>query len=535
MSVYKRGDNDRKDGKKNDKKGVDKGLSDAGKSIQNFFSGLGGGKKNWDKKGDGHRLGGGSEGEAPPPRAARPPGAASRESAQQPRPMNPSMAAAAAAAEARAQKLTNPKGSRPARSNVSIQPPTRDAQPSSPRPVPQSPEQGALQAPPRPAAGGFDPMQAQFTTLQTARRMDDVEDAMQREAAQGSRLEHTYGNTGAVNGAATTPSGIDSIVAQLVEMGFEANAASEAAAACNGDLDVALEMLSPSGGTPYEGNYGEPQEPSASHGLSEEKVRAVDALQTVRSLEPGACRAVLNFVRKVLANVRGNPGEEKYRRLRRTNAKVAEMLAMAPETLVLLECAGFVPNADDEDAIVLMLSDADRCVLPPNLAFVLGEVDAALEDMGVTTPPLTLPRQGASLAATAAGEDRNALVLVAEEGSAANFDVPDEFFELDAAEAKVRGWEGWTHAVCAMPLTLIIPAAFPQALLAASAARREKEAVLRTKAQREADAQPARAAYKRGIIRVRFQGSYFLQGTFGAQETVGAVYDFVADALAEKR
>lgn len=58
--------------------------------------------------------------------------------------------------------------------------------------------------------------------------------------------------------------------------------------------------------------------------------------------------------------------------------------------------------------------------------------------------------------------------------------------------------------------------------------------MLRTRAQREADAQPRRTAHVRALLRVRLPDGYVLQATFGAHEPLSEVYALVAASLRDQ-
>eukprot|EP00052_Salpingoeca_macrocollata_P012626 m.98380 g.98380 ORF g.98380 m.98380 type:complete len:136 (+) comp18565_c0_seq2:140-547(+) len=59
----------------------------------------------------------------------------------------------------------------------------------------------------------------------------------------------------------------------------------------------------------------------------------------------------------------------------------------------------------------------------------------------------------------------------------------------------------------------------------------EESRTLKTREAREADQNRKKRKYRFGLIRIRLPGALLLQGTFGAQETVGALYEFVQSCL----
>lgn len=62
-------------------------------------------------------------------------------------------------------------------------------------------------------------------------------------------------------------------------------------------------------------------------------------------------------------------------------------------------------------------------------------------------------------------------------------------------------------------------------------AEKEQKSKFQNKRYQELDRLVHSAHHTRGNIRIKFPDGYLLQGTFGAKETVEAVYKFVAEAL----
>jgi len=541
MSVYSRGDKDRDSRDEKPKKDedvgkkIEKGLADASKAVGKLFSGigdsLGGKEKKWEKKGGGQRLGGGSDvaserqssGVARPESrggssstAGAPPQTTSCPAA--PAPSNApraDAAALAAAAEARASKKQPAKISA-ARRQAAL------ANASSPQP-PRPP------SPPPPSDGSFDPTRAQFTSLAAPRSVHDVEAAVSAEARSAAEKEERWRQAG----ADPSPTADPTVVDQLVAMGFDRDASTHALVAAAGSVDGAVELLSSQHEASHgaDGSAGDvggggasrtnvasaapsapiaqrdapaPPAPASSPGPPQVEPSAADARAAVDELCAAAAAGApavatgLALLHRVLGNLASNPSEPKYRRLRRTNAKIGEMLCASPQFERVLGACGFAADASGEflDFPAPGGAHAAACV-----EVVRGTHRAVSSALVTTagTPPAGAP-----------AESRSAAVYVLDGSSlaaAATFDVPDEFFEMDSAEAK--------------------------ALLASSARQRQESSVLRTRAQREADSASKRRVYKRALIRVRFPDGYALQGTFGATEPVSAVFEFVAASLRE--
>jgi hypothetical protein len=456
MSVYSRGDGDSskkdKDKDKDIGKQLEKGLYDVGKSIGGFFSGLGGSDKKWKSKGEGQTLGGGGSASADASRApVKPRQSASAPAQQAQAQAQPAVvqahqsagppadkAALAAAAEARAAKLAPTQQSAAKRKAAAGY---RSFAPAEPAP----PSSG----------GGFDPTRAQFNSLATARSAVDVDAAIDAERRAGHDAEARW--RASAQPAAGAPVEPDrALVAQLMEMGFESGDAAQALAATANELEQAVALLS-DGGAPEGGgaggggapSWGEPPMGSSSAladagepGDVEGDVSELVLLAAAGGDEGGAALAL---IAKLIGNVAEHPAEPKYKRIRRTNPRVGAVLGAAPAAERLLIAAGFVldPTGEFYD-----------CVLPADDArfrAAFAAVTAALAQLAVPAAPAVATRaQAASQpdptaesSPLRAPEPRNMVVYRLPErdqglAAAARFDVPDDFYEIGAAEAKVR-------------------------------------------------------------------------------------------------
>lgn len=189
---------------------------------------------------------------------------------------------------------------------------------------------------------------------------------------------------------------------------------------------------------------------------------------------------------KYLDNIIGNPGEEKFMKIRTSNKAFVERIAPLHGTEEFLQAAGFVlkslPFEDKEDNFYVMDSaialDSERLT---NVKEVL-----------LTAEPLK-PQL-----------DRN-LKLFYSTSKASNFNIPDEFYSISPEELKKE-------------------------------AQRKQEAVeqlgmLRTKAMREREEKRELLKYRFTLIRVRLPDSSLLQGTFKANEKVSALREFIRESL----
>lgn len=101
-------------------------------------------------------------------------------------------------------------------------------------------------------------------------------------------------------------------------------------------------------------------------------LRVADSLtplqQALRSLPLESAQEVLDLIEKLTRNVVRNPGDEKFRRVKLSNAKVASLLADAPEMMSVMQEMGWQ-------------QDGECMVLPPHVRLahevhVVGVIDA---------------------------------------------------------------------------------------------------------------------------------------------------------------
>ncbi|KAL1524935.1 hypothetical protein AB1Y20_019811 [Prymnesium parvum] len=284
---------------------------------------------------------------------------------------------------------------------------------------------------------------------------------------------------------------------QMEEMGIFRRAAEEAYAAAGGDVARAVELAC--GG----GEAEEPPPPPPAAAAAAEPPPpppppppySLAALESsLAALLDAPCRVgevpavpALQLVLKLLSNVEEHPDAAKFRRVRLTNPKVSAALG-GGGGVALLQLCGFVA-CDGEYAELSDETAADRARL--------AESRAALElalAKAVSRPAFLGPEE----------------VKVFAPGAAESFtrqELSGEAYELSGAEVK--------------------------AAMAAAAAKREQESVLRTQAQREMEAARRKRVYTKAMIRVRFPDGVTLQGTFSAAAPVSLLCEWVGSALRE--
>ena len=353
-------------------------------------------------------------------------------------------------------------------------------------------------------------------------------------------------------------------VQMLRDMGFDGRAASTALDASDGDLELAVAMLSSDGGTGpavdlsdpaaeaaaaraaaaagsrHGGGGGRAAAPSspprapssparapsagaapAAAGFSPEAIVTAAALAssapfsetTSLAASLGARGpegvAALSLLAKLFGNVRDAPTEPKFRKVRLSNPKIAAALSGGDEALVLLFLGGFAPTEDAEYAEMAEAEAAE----PTRRAAICEAVGAALA--AATAPPPLGPVdikarcccaiRPLPVARCPTFPPLRRQVLVPSETPHTMPELPPDFYNITAAEAK--------------------------ALIAESRAQREVEETLRTREQRELEAARKRRLYRKALIRVRLPDGVVLQATFSAEATVSRVLQWVSDSL----
>jgi len=90
--------------------------------------------------------------------------------------------------------------------------------------------------------------------------------------------------------------------------------------------------------------------------------RATEALseyeRALRSLPLDKWEETLELIEKLTRNVVRNPSDEKFRKIRLTNKKIAECIAEVPGATELLLTMGWVPSTTEEGEACLVLPDA---------------------------------------------------------------------------------------------------------------------------------------------------------------------------------
>jgi len=191
---------------------------------------------------------------------------------------------------------------------------------------------------------------------------------------------------------------------------------------------------------------------------------------------------------KYLDNIVQNPGDEKYRKIRKTNKAFHDRVGSLEGTDIFLSAAGFQPTDIEGQAYWQF----------PDEALTDSQREGSLSRLAVLKDALFTAE------AVTAELDRGLRVLMPSEANR-QVKLPPDFFSVSADEIK-REQQARTEAV-------------------------EREGMLRTKAMREREEQREKRKYKFTLIRIRFPDGLVLQGTFSVYERFSAVLEFVQECL----
>ncbi|CRK95504.1 CLUMA_CG008973, isoform A [Clunio marinus] len=187
----------------------------------------------------------------------------------------------------------------------------------------------------------------------------------------------------------------------------------------------------------------------------------------------------IETLQKYLQNIINNPSEEKFHRIRTSNRIFCDKVGNCEGSLEFLRAAGFHENEIDGDKFLVWSPD-----FPTEMLVQLCEALDLCEVINLDI-------------------DRNMKVLLPSQIKSVN--LPPEFFRISPEELKKE----------------------QQARTAAL----EEAQMLKTKAMRENEEKRYARNFKYSLIRIRFPDGLYLQGTFGAQEKLSTVFDFVMGAL----
>lgn len=221
------------------------------------------------------------------------------------------------------------------------------------------------------------------------------------------------------------------------------------------------------------------------------------AVAQLRSAQAGAGAAGTLY--RLLRNVASWPQETKYRKLRLSNPKIQAAVVDIDGALELLQACGFQmvfeggqgaegDQSGEEGYLVLPL-EAPLRALVKALELLEPMAGPQVAAGGKSIDPASLPRP------------RHTQVLLP---VAPEVEIPDWFFDRTPNELKF---------------------AYQSAVR-----RRQQEAVLLTRAQREAK-QPPPKVHTHAVIRVRLPEGVVLQGEFNAGEPVSAIFNWVTSSL----
>ncbi|KAG8056693.1 hypothetical protein GUJ93_ZPchr0002g26782 [Zizania palustris] len=219
--------------------------------------------------------------------------------------------------------------------------------------------------------------------------------------------------------------------------------------------------------------------------------------------------AAVEVVKKLLGNLLGDPGNEKFRRVRLGNPRIKEAVADRAGGLDLLEAVGFRIVEEGGELFALM----DEAPVDARLSGIRQAV-LLLERAQPSTPPQPqadaskecCPNGGNDQQEIKKAVDRQIRVFFSVPGSSVvENDIPDSFYNLSSMEIRNEA--------------------------KMKRERLEQSRLLIPKSYKEKQALAARQKYKQALIRIQFPDGVILQGVFLPSETISSLYEFVASAL----
>ncbi|KAL2608745.1 hypothetical protein R1flu_027318 [Riccia fluitans] len=220
-----------------------------------------------------------------------------------------------------------------------------------------------------------------------------------------------------------------------------------------------------------------------------------EAVATFLSGNPPA--SSLDTIQRLLGNVKLNPAEDKYRKIRLENPKVKEALVSSPGGLKVFLAVGFLLVVEGSEKVLLMgvPSDEQKLRIDATIAYITSyrsENKPSAPASAQTRAPAKIDR-------------KLKIFLASSDHLEERFELPASFYELTAAEVKLE-----------------------------AEARRKKledSKMLMTRSSRDKLAAAGKRRYKATVLRVKLPDGVILQGYFGAHESTTALYEFVASTL----
>ncbi|XP_058804958.1 UBX domain-containing protein 6 [Phymastichus coffea] len=196
-------------------------------------------------------------------------------------------------------------------------------------------------------------------------------------------------------------------------------------------------------------------------------------------------KACVDTLCKYLDNIRNDPSEMKYWKIRMSNKVFKEKVKLMRGSMELLKAAGFVQekhmHQDQEEDFLVWSPERSTIDHITTLIDALTSADSVQLQL-----------------------DRNVQVLLPSQAAEKN-ELPKEFYVLSTEDIKREQTER-SRAV-------------------------ERDQMLMTKAMREKFMKQKERKYRYTLIRIRFPDNIILQGTFAVLETFQAVIDFVKEHL----
>ncbi|KAK8933670.1 hypothetical protein KSP39_PZI015439 [Platanthera zijinensis] len=217
----------------------------------------------------------------------------------------------------------------------------------------------------------------------------------------------------------------------------------------------------------------------------------------------------VEIVTKLLKNVAGEPGNEKYRKIRLGNPRIKEAIGDVRGGLELLEFVGFKIQEEEDGEKWATMEEPTQ-----------GRIDVIQEAISLMERWKT----------------KDAAVLLSVNGTVERL-VPDQQMEPQSIDRKVQVFFSVPESVAAkIDLSDSFYKLSTEELRRESDARRKKIAdsqLLIPRSYKEKQAMASRKKYKLTVIRIQFPDRVVLQGIFLPSERTTALYEFVSSSLKE--
>eukprot|EP00271_Cylindrocystis_brebissonii_P006667 TRINITY_DN19433_c0_g1_i1.p1 TRINITY_DN19433_c0_g1~~TRINITY_DN19433_c0_g1_i1.p1 ORF type:complete len:641 (+),score=147.23 TRINITY_DN19433_c0_g1_i1:1024-2946(+) len=312
-------------------------------------------------------------------------------------------------------------------------------------------------------------------------------------------------------------------------------------------------------GTGRAARQGEGAHTEAADSLLAEDDFSVLHHAAARFLSGDPPQATSDIITKLLCNIVNDPGSEKFRRIRMSNPKIADSIGKAVGGVELLQAVGFALTAEQGDqgeevfAVLGEVSERQVAGIKEVIGLLVAQRQVSQEAPSASqravnkaaAAPATSAAAGSgifSLASQGRGDSRGESGL--DSSRAAEVEAAER--SRAAMEAQHMRWRQDRRMRVFLPspenvaARIEIPESFfernGEEMRAEALARRrqmENSQVLMTRASREKQATLQKRRYLACLVRVQLPDMLLVEGCFHPTEPTSALYEFVAEALAD--